>query len=59
MATTLEYPSYIAQFKVVADSPIELLAFTSEGKRFLLTFFNLLYFFITLSKAYTVGDKSI
>lgn len=36
---SVESPSYIAKFKVVADSPIELLAFTSEGKPFLLTFF--------------------
>ncbi|CAB1340530.1 unnamed protein product [Coregonus sp. 'balchen'] len=28
---SVESPSYIAQFKVVVDSPIELLAFTSEG----------------------------
>uniref|UniRef100_A0A8C7F9V4 Vitellogenin domain-containing protein n=1 Tax=Oncorhynchus kisutch TaxID=8019 RepID=A0A8C7F9V4_ONCKI len=28
---SVESPSYIAKFKVVADSPIELLAFTSEG----------------------------
>lgn len=28
---SVETPSYIAKFKVVADSPIELLAFTSEG----------------------------
>jgi len=28
---TIDSPSYLAKFKVVADSPIELLSFTSEG----------------------------
>lgn len=39
---TAESPSYLAKFSVVADSPIELLSFSTEG--------NLIFFFLSFIK---------
>lgn len=41
---TAESPSYLAKFKVMADSPIELLSFTSEG--------NLSFLYVQLVELY-------
>lgn len=37
---TVESPSYMAKFNVMADSPMELLSFTSEGEMILLDIFR-------------------
>ena len=37
---TVESPSYVAKIKVIADSPMELLSFTSEGKLILFEMFK-------------------
>ena len=37
---TAESPSYLAKFKVMADSPIKLLSFTTEGNFIFILFLN-------------------
>lgn len=39
---TAESPSYLAKFKVMADSPIKLLSFTTEGMFLFFSFFLIL-----------------
>lgn len=37
---TVESPSYLAQFNILADSPIELLSFSTEGNLIFILVFN-------------------
>ena len=50
---TVESPSYMAKFKVMADSPMELLSFTSEGKMILFDIFTN----VLANKLYFIGVK--